>query len=549
MVTIFRAPIVTRIALSAFVAAALCSMADVRQDTLLTTLAKPFNQTNWPVPKGPIYSTSNFTFVNTLNLNLLGKDKFYGLGGSPQFDWPVPKGPIFSGDSRTFTNRLATPSYTVPQSYTFRPPLITRYATEVINYRPDSNWPPNLLARELPASKPTFQLDWPNPRGYAFPTDLRTFVNNVEIQLIGKDLFFRGAGQGPSYDWPNPRGASFPIDSRTWISEPLDELFVAPTSYVTRPPLITRIEREPYAHDSSWPNLVGTTLSPAATQIPAGAHWIWSNPTYRQTWFDTTTIGGVLQGFETPIGVVEVQIPTLARYVPELRTWIVTLTQNTLAIPPGIPTRPILWQNPKLPGDVLALRTWVVDLLHSTIAPLPGPNIIPLSWPNPRGYVPSVSLKTFIDPLKIVLQGKDLFFGAAGQPPNYDWPNPTGLVVKRWNFAAVLPEQGGLAPEELAPVTYTSYGGPFLYTSSNWGYGSFYLEVYMRATVGTIIARLYNETASTEVVASTVTTNSATFTRIRSSGFTLTNGHTYRLQFGKSGLDSGETLSGRLIVY
>lgn len=47
-------------------------------------------------------------------------------------------------------------------------------------------------------------------------------------------------------------------------------------------------------------------------------------------------------------------------------------------------------------------------------------------FPNPRGYVPAIVLRTHLDPLKLLLRGKDKFFGAPGQGPAYDWPNPRG---------------------------------------------------------------------------------------------------------------------------
>lgn len=100
--------------------------------------------------------------------------------------------------------------------------------------------------------------------------------------------------------------------------------------------------------------------------------------------------------------------------------------------------------------------------------------------------------------------------------------------------------------------TYTSLGMPFLYTANNWGTGgsgvSFYLEVYMRQTTGTVYARLLNETDTTAVTGSTLSTTSSTFTRVRTAALTLTDGKTYRVQFGKIGADAGKTMGGKLVV-
>lgn len=50
-------------------------------------------------------------------------------------------------------------------------------------------------------------------------------------------------------------------------------------------------------------------------------------------------------------------------------------------------------------------------------------------YPNPRGPVYNITLRTWLDPLKLNLRGKDKFFGAPGQPPDYDWQNPIRRAV------------------------------------------------------------------------------------------------------------------------
>ena len=100
--------------------------------------------------------------------------------------------------------------------------------------------------------------------------------------------------------------------------------------------------------------------------------------------------------------------------------------------------------------------------------------------------------------------------------------------------------------------TYISYGIPFFYDSINWGTDgsgvTFYYEVYMRATAGTVYARLYDETVGAGVADSVLSTADASFTRLKTIGLTMTNGNTYRAQFGKIGADAGETLGGKLVV-
>lgn len=113
------------------------------------------------------------------------------------------------------------------------------------------------------------------------------------------------------------------------------------------------------------------------------------------------------------------------------------------------------------------------------------------------------------------------------------------------------PRRGQISWSELevpnAPPTYVTYGSSFLWTAVNWGSVNVYLEVYIRATTGTVYARLLDGNNS-PVTNSEVSTASATFQRLRSSALTLTNALTYRVQFGKAGADAGEFLGARLIM-
>ena len=65
-----------------------------------------------------------------------------------------------------------------------------------------------------PTVQPTPPIEMPNPRGRQFPTDLYSWIENTDLNLLGKDVFF-GHG-GPNYDYPNPRGYIPGIDLKTW---------------------------------------------------------------------------------------------------------------------------------------------------------------------------------------------------------------------------------------------------------------------------------------------------------------------------------------------
>lgn len=105
-------------------------------------------------------------------------------------------------------------------------------------------------------------------------------------------------------------------------------------------------------------------------------------------------------------------------------------------------------------------------------------------------------------------------------------------------YAGIAPASGGVA--------YTSCGVPFLYTAANWLGAAFYHEAYMKATSGTVYARIYDVTAAAEVASSEISTAETSSTRLRSLAITLTDTHVYMLQTGTTG--AGEIKGGQLIA-
>ena len=69
----------------------------------------------------------------------------------------------------------------------------------------------------------------------------------------------------------------------------------------------------------------------------------------------------------------------------------------------------------------------------------------------------------------------------------------------------------------------------------------------MKATTGTVLARLYNLTDGTPVIGSDLSTSSLSFVRLRSGVLTLTDGKEYVAQKGKVGLNAGELQIAELI--
>jgi hypothetical protein len=93
------------------------------------------------------------------------------------------------------------------------------------------------------------------------------------------------------------------------------------------------------------------------------------------------------------------------------------------------------------------------------------------------------------------------------------------------------------------------YGAPFLFTAANWENNiEFYLQVYMKANVGTSQAKLYNITDASVVTGSLLTTSATTLTRLRSTRLTLEDGKEYMIQFCATGGSSGAFKDARLIA-
>ena len=72
----------------------------------------------------------------------------------------------------------------------------------------------------------------------------------------------------------------------------------------------------------------------------------------------------------------------------------------------------------------------------------------------------------------------------------------------------------------------------FLFTEANWLITSFKLRAHLRATSGTVFARVFDETTSAQK--GIVSTSSGTINFQTSIAMTLTNGDTYRVEFGSS---------------
>jgi hypothetical protein len=190
---------------------------------------------------------------------MIGKDTFFGLAGHPTFDWPNPRGAQYPTSLRHFDQGNLNSTLLGPVvEYILRSPLYAQrqFAKIVI-----ADLFPNLLTTTLggEVQAPFAMLDWPNPRGYTPSTELRTWLQALDL-LTGQDQFFGLAGH-PNFDWPNPRGPGYPISLRHWDQGNLNPTLLAEAvEYILRAPLYVQRAAVRALGPELFQNLLTTTL-------------------------------------------------------------------------------------------------------------------------------------------------------------------------------------------------------------------------------------------------------------------------------------------------
>lgn len=284
-------------------------------------------------------------------------------------------------------------------------------------------------------------FDWPYPRGYVPATELKTFIaQGGQRNFVNKDTFFTGMGRGPNYDYPNPRGFVPGISLKTHIDQKRNQLigkdtlfgtfgqvpdfdYPNPRGYVPAITLKTHIDQKK--------NLLlrQDTFFGAAGQI---LNYDYPNPKTAtpsiilRTHLDQKK--NLLTGLDTFFGLAgnptfDWPVPKGATPGASLKTHL-DLVKQLLIGQDKLPNRWIEFPNPGIPKRANDLLTWL-DWFDETI--LLGVPFFQLDWPVPKSNIPGVTLKTWVDPLKLNLQGQDKFFGLAGNV-NYDWPVPKGSL-------------------------------------------------------------------------------------------------------------------------
>lgn len=180
----------------------------------------PFYQNKWDNPRGPVGSVALLTWVQSVNLALLGKDKFFGAGG-PTYDYPNPRAPERSIELRTWVHGLDIPLYGADvfpgraggPAYDWPNPRGPERSIDLRTWTVPYNFALNATPFQLFGSR---NFDQPNPRGYWHSNLLHNWVHGTQIQL--SDHTF-GLGGHPNFDWPNPQPPRYALDLRTWINQ------------------------------------------------------------------------------------------------------------------------------------------------------------------------------------------------------------------------------------------------------------------------------------------------------------------------------------------
>lgn len=252
--------------------------------------------------------------------------------------------------------------------------------------------------------------DFPNPRGYVYPTDLRTW--------IGGKIISPPVPPTSNYDQPNPRGYTYPQDLRTFTQN------IAPTnpipSNVTNwpNPLIPIFSNEFRNHVNKGFN----ELEAGVVQVPAEANYDWPNPKGYQYPGDLRTfLQSTSQSLKSIIGT---PVRALDWPNPVLRPWtpvpvVFTNALQVLGLQPPLNNydfpNPVLRTNPT---DRLSFNNRSDQLYGFLNSPINQTN-----WPNPRGY-------QFPQDLRFWSQG---IIAAEDTPPRnqYYWPNPVVSTTSR----------------------------------------------------------------------------------------------------------------------
>jgi hypothetical protein len=315
-------------------------------------IAKPFNQTDWPLPTAPYRIEQTWTFV--YNKNLVGQDKL--PIGAELTDLPP----------RDFARILQT--------------WIENTNLALLTAPPDLKQQVHIF-------------DYPNPRG-AEPDWRRSWEFSYNKNLIGQDrLPFR------QQDWPNPQRVV--ERAGDWIQQTKIQL-AAPTFIIRQNDWL--LPQAPQQAAQSWTasynlNLIGKDQLPIGAEVyelapsqkpaeqPQLRSWAW--------WYNQNLIGQDELPFrqsDWPLTPAAQRAIDLANWIDRVKWWLLTPFHQTdwpnptqpfrdptlgtiargynldLLGADRLPNRQQDWPNPTAPEYTL-LRAWILPLNVGLLAP------------------------------------------------------------------------------------------------------------------------------------------------------------------------------------
>ncbi len=425
---IFRGPLAVprwlqpvREAVPGFVAAGLA----------LATVAAPFTSA-WANPQTEPRDASALTWLNPINLNLIGQDTIYGDPGEvPSYSWPNPRGPAQANQdyqqslnvallTTTGTKPFLQVEWPVPrgqpsrQDYqqsvnqnlspaetvvVLRQPLVTRFVapSRFVAITATINRGSLVVPESLPAAR---QQDWPNPLR---PIRRPDYQFSVNVNLYGQDAVF-----GPTI-WGQPRDIphdgiveQFPVGALRMvvIQAPFAQTdWPNPRQVWPRPDyqqavnlgLLTTTGTKPFAQND-WPGsrgarrpvadaAQGTNLALNGVPTPFSQD-DWPNPSRRPIYRLVADPPNITSALLPPFSQDDWPNPRRAGpradYQQSLNLGLRTTTG----------TKPFLqaeWPVPLGAKPVVADYQQSVNLALFTTPPSP---FAQDDWPNPRGYAP-----------------------------------------------------------------------------------------------------------------------------------------------------------------
>lgn len=200
------------------------------------SVPRPFAQNNWPLPKGPVYTFSLRTWLQS---PFIGNIPPFVQNPFRQSDWPNPKAPVYSTSLRSHlvslnTTTLAPVVVQAPFNQTDWPnPKTPQRALQRIDGQslnvstlavPVGMASPTLQFRPIPKvdgftgqslALATFAATPLRPVSWPLPIQARRITDQFANNLLGTTLAVAEAPFKPIL-WPLPVTALYPTNLRTW---------------------------------------------------------------------------------------------------------------------------------------------------------------------------------------------------------------------------------------------------------------------------------------------------------------------------------------------